>query len=157
MKPFLWNLVLAVIWVALTGTFSAGSFVAGLIVGYVVLVVAGPTVGAGGYGLRVVKTVSFLAFYLWELLQSNARVALDVMRPRMRARPAFVAIPVQSLSESQITLLANLITMTPGTLSIDVSSDHSTLYIHAMFVDDPDDVRTSIERGLVRRVKEVIE
>lgn len=157
MKPFVWNLVLAVIWVALSGMFSPAGFLVGLIVGYVVIAVAGPAVGVGGYGRRVVRTVSFLLFYLGDLLLSNLRVAMDVMRPRMRSRPAFVAIPVQDLNRNQITLLANLITMTPGTLSIDVSGDQSTLYIHAMFVDDPDAVRDSIRTGLVRRVKEVID
>lgn len=157
MKPFLWNVVLAVVWVALSGMFSLAGFLSGLIVGYVVIAVAGPAVGARGYGMRVVKTASFLVFYLWELFKSNMRVALDVIRPRMRSRPAFIALPVQGLSQSQITMLANLITMTPGTLSIDVSDDESTLYIHAMFVDDPDAVRAGIQRGLVRRVQEVID
>ncbi len=157
MKPFVWNIVLAVVWVALNGTFTAAGFLVGLLIGYVVIAMAGPAVGVRGYGMRVVRMVSFLLFYLGDLFLSNLRVALDVMRPRMRSRPAFVGIPVHDLSHTQITLLANLITMTPGTLSIDVSSDESTLYIHAMFVDDPDELRASIQKGLVRRVKEVID
>lgn len=157
MNPFAWNLVLAFIWIALSGMFSPAGFLIGLVVGYFVIALAGPAVGVKGYGKRVVRVISFLFFYLGDLILSNLRVALDVMRPRMRSRPAFVGIPVHDLSDNQITLLANLITMTPGTLSIDVSSDKSTLYIHAMFVDDPDSLRKDIRQALIRRVKEVID
>lgn len=156
MKPFLWNLLLGVIWVALTGDFTPTGFLVGLVLGYLVLALVGRTVGASGYTTRVWRRLGFLLFYLWELLLSNLRVARDVVRLRSRARPAIVAIPVDGLNHTQITLLANLITMTPGTLSLDVSSDERTLYIHAMFVDDVQGLRDSIERGLTRRVRELM-
>lgn len=157
MNPLLWNLVLAMVWIALTGDFTERGVLVGAVLGYLVVAMVGPTVGVRGYGKRVLHTIGFILFYLWDLTLSNLRVARDVVRPRSRYRPGFVAIPVASLTDRQITLLANLITMTPGTLSIDVAGDKNTLYIHAMFVDDPDQVRRSIERGLVRRVKEVIQ
>lgn len=157
MRPSVWNIILAVVWVALSGNFTAAGFLAGLLVGYLVLAVAGPAFGVHGYGLRAFRAIGFVLYYLYELVVSNLRVALDVIRPRMRSRPAFVAIPVDDLNPAQITLLANLITMTPGTLSIDVSRDESTLYIHGMFVDSPDALRRSIERGFKRRVREVLQ
>ncbi len=157
MKPFAWNLVLSLIWVLLTGTFTPANLVIGFVLGYLVLAVAGSTVGAQGYATRVWRRVGFLLFYIWELLLSNFRVARDVLRPRSTARPAIVAIPVEGLSAVQITLLANLITMTPGTLSIDTSDDRKTLYIHAMFVDDVQKLRDEIEHGLTRRVRELVQ
>ena len=156
MKPFVWNILLGLTWVALTGTFTAANFAIGIVVGYLILAVAGPTVGAKGYAGRVWRRIGFLLFYLGELLLSNLRVARDVVRPRSHASPAIVAIPVEGLNATQITLLANLITMTPGTLSIDTSSDRSTLYIHAMFVDDVQALRDEIEHGLTRRVRELM-
>lgn len=156
MKPFLWNLLLALVWVGLSGDFSPRGAVVGLVLGYAVIALAGPAVGTRGYGARVLRTVGFLLFYLGELLLSNLRVALDVLRPRSRSSPAFVAIPVEGLSDPQITLLANLITMTPGTLSIDVTDDRSKLFIHAMFVRDADGLRRTIEHDLVRRVRAVV-
>lgn len=156
MRPFIWNLLLGLIWVALTGDFTPAGYLVGVVLGYFVLVLAGPTVGARGYGGRVWRRIGFLLFYIWELLLSNLRVARDVVRLRTRARPAILAIPVEGLNPSQITLLANLITMTPGTLSIDVSSDERTLYIHALFVDDPKRLRDAIEHGLTRRVRELM-
>lgn len=157
MKSLAWNIVLAFVWVALTGDLTPRGLFVGLLLGYVIIAVVGPAVGVRGYGSRVLHVIGFFFFYLWDLTLSNLRVARDVVRPRSHSRPAFVAIPVAGLTDRQITLLANLISMTPGTLSIDVSGDQNTLYVHAMFVDDPDRLRASIERGLVRRVREVIE
>lgn len=156
MKPFVWNLLLGLIWVALTGDFTAANLLIGILLGYLILAFAGSTVGAEGYAGRVWKRIGFLFFYLWELVLSNLRVARDVIRPRSHASPAIVAIPVEGLSPPQITLLANLITMTPGTLSIDTSDDRRTLYIHAMFVDDVQKLRDEIEHSLTRRVRELI-
>jgi multicomponent Na+:H+ antiporter subunit E len=156
MRPFVWNLVLALLWVALTGVFSAGSFAAGFAIGYLVLVVAGRTLGVHGYASHGFRVMAFLLFYLKEVLVSNLRVARDILRPRMRTRPAVVAIPLDPLSPAQITLLANLITMTPGTLSLDVSDDRSTLYVHAMFMSDARALRREIKHGLERRVKGVL-
>lgn len=156
MKPFIWNIVLGLIWVALTGTFTPVNLLVGVVIGYVILAFAGSTVGAQGYAKLVWRRLGFLLFYLWELLMSNLRVAQDVVRPRSRASPAIVAIPVDGLGPVQITLLANLITMTPGTLSIDTSDDQQTLYIHAMFVDDVQALRDEIEQGLTRRVRELM-
>lgn len=156
MRAYLWNLLLALTWVALTGDFTGRGLLVGIVVGYGVIALTGPSVGTTGYATRVLGLGGFLLFYVWEVVLSNVRVAIDVLRPRSRSSPAFLAIPVDGLSDTQITLLANLITMTPGTLSIDVSDDRSTLYIHAMFVGDADAARRSIETSLVRRVKAVI-
>ncbi len=157
MKPFVWNIVLGLIWVALTGEFTPENLLVGVLLGYVILAFAGSSVGAQGYAGRVWKRIGFLLFYLWELLLSNFRVARDVVRFRSAASPAIVAIPVDGLGPVQITLLANLITMTPGTLSIDTSDDQRTLYIHAMFVDDVQKLRDEIEHGLTRRVRELMQ
>ena len=77
------------------------------------------------------------------------------MTPQQRMRPAIVAIPLDVRRDFEITLLANLITLTPGTLSLDVSSDKRVLYVHSMYVDDIDAFRREIKNGFERRVKEL--
>lgn len=94
--------------------------------------------------LRWIKAVAFLGFYIKEVILSNLRVAYDVLTPRHHMKPGFIAIPLGDLTDRQILILANLITMTPGTLSIDVSADRSILYLHAMYIDDPESVRRDI-------------
>jgi multicomponent Na+:H+ antiporter subunit E len=71
-------------------------------------------------------------------------------------RPGIVAVPLDAQTDLEITLMANLITLTPGTLSLDVSEDRHTLYVHAMFVDSPESVRDSIKNGFERRLLELI-
>ena len=70
-------------------------------------------------------------------------------------KPGIIAIPLEAKTDFEITLLANLITMTPGTLSLDLSEDRRTLYVHAMYIHDPEKIRASIKNDLERRVLEV--
>lgn len=104
---------------------------------------------------KLVYAVGLLGYFLWELVLSNLRIARDVVRPQRELAPAVVAIPLDLTSGAQITMLANLITLTPGTLSLDVSSDRKTLYIHAMSGRDPEAVRQGIKRGFERRIQEL--
>jgi len=67
-----------------------------------------------------------------------------------------VAVPLDARSDMEITLLANLITLTPGTLSLDVSDDRSVLYVHGMFVEDAQLMREQIKNGFERRVLELL-
>jgi multicomponent Na+:H+ antiporter subunit E len=73
----------------------------------------------------------------------------------MKMRPVVIAIPLEVTSEAAITMLGNLITLTPGTLTLDVSSDHSTMYVHAMDVADVDAFREGIKNGFERRILEL--
>ena len=89
------------------------------------------------------------------MLIANLRVAYEVLTPRYQMRAAIIAIPLDAESDLEITVLANLITLTPGTLSLDVSPDRKTLYIHAMHVRDVEKFRNDIKVRLERRVMEV--
>jgi multicomponent Na+:H+ antiporter subunit E len=86
---------------------------------------------------------------------SSLRVAQAVLSPRMPIRPGIFAYPLEVKSDLEITLLANLITLTPGTLSLDVSSDRKVLYVHGMFVDNPQAVIQSTHDSLEKAVLEV--
>jgi multicomponent Na+:H+ antiporter subunit E len=86
---------------------------------------------------------------------ANLRVAYEVLTPGYQMRAAIIAIPLDANSDLEITVLANLITLTPGTLSLDVSADRKILYIHAMHVHDVEKFRKEIKVRLERRVMEV--
>jgi len=104
---------------------------------------------------KILQALGLLAFFSWELILANLRVARDVLRPLRKLRPAIVAIPLDLESGAQITLLANLITLTPGTMSLDVSSDRKVLYIHAMDGRDLENLRRGIKLGFERYIKEL--
>jgi multicomponent Na+:H+ antiporter subunit E len=151
-----WNLILAMVWATLSGSLSAGNMLAGFIFGYVVLRFTqrhNPTFSA--YFGKTPKLLIFILFFIWDLMKSNARVAYDVLTPRHHMRPAVSGVPLEAKTDAEITILANLLTVTPGTLSLDVSTDRSTLYIHAMYLDDEEQLRAQI-KDLERRVIELL-
>ncbi len=156
MNGFLLNLILAFVWAALTGEFALRNLVAGFALGFVILFVTRRVVGVPRYGHHTLNVIRLVGFFVWELIKANLRVAYDVLTPDLQIRPGVVAIPLDVRTDAEITLLANLITLTPGTLSLDVSADRSVLYIHAMYIDDPKAVRLRIKRGFERRVIEVL-
>jgi len=92
---------------------------------------------------------AFWPYYLYEVIRSNFRVAYDVVTPKDHFSPAIVALPIEEMNDIQLLMLNNLITMTPGTLALDVSDDRRTLYIHAMYAEDVDhlihDFKTNFE------------
>jgi multicomponent Na+:H+ antiporter subunit E len=100
--------------------------------------------------------LGFALFYVWELILANLRVAYDVLTPKPRIRPGVLAIPLQAKTDAEITMLANLITLTPGSVSLDVSSDRRFLYLHAMYIADVEKYRESIKEQMERRVLEVL-
>ena len=156
MNVFLWNLLLALIWTAISGQFTLMNLLVGFVVGYGVLFLTQGVMGQSTYFLKVYRVVNFALFFFWELFLANLRVAHDVVTPRLRMRPGVIAIPLDAQTDAEITLLANLISLTPGSLSLDVSEDRRTLYIHAMFIQDPEQLRRHIKEGFERRLLEVL-
>jgi len=148
------NLLLALAWMALTGTFDPLNFAAGFILGYLMLRLVQQPEDPKNYFQRATLVIRFIFFYLKELLIANLRVAGTVLSPQMMMTPAVIAIPLDTDSELSISLLANLITLTPGSLTLDISADCSVLYVHTMYADDIDQFRLSI-KDLERRVLEV--
>jgi multicomponent Na+:H+ antiporter subunit E len=148
------NLLLALAWMALTGAFDPLNFAVGFVLGYLMLRLVQRSDDPKNYFQRAALVIRFVFFYLKELLIANIRVAGTVLSPKMSMTPAVVAIPLEAESELSIALLANLITLTPGSLTLDISADCSVMYIHTMYADDIDQFRLSI-KDLERRVLEV--
>jgi multicomponent Na+:H+ antiporter subunit E len=148
--------MLMLVWVFSVGQFTLASLLTGFLLGFVVVAVAQRAMGQGGYLRRVRQTFGMAVFFLKELVVASLLVAYEVVTATERQRPGIVAIPLDAKSDAQITLLSNLITLTPGTLTVDVSEDRSTMYVHGMFVGDPDEFRRQIKEGFERRVMEVI-
>ena len=157
MKFFQINLLLAGGWCALFGTFDLGTFVWGFLLAFAALSLSSPMFGQTAYFKRMLLSARLGAYFLYQLTVSGMRVAWDVITPAHRSRPAIVAVPLDIKEPIQITVLANLISLTPGSLSLDVSPDGKTLYVHEMFADDPDETRRRIKTGFERLVREAME
>lgn len=78
----------------------------------------------------------FLVVFLRELVRANLRVAWEVLTPGFSMQAGIVRVPTHCRSEWEMLLLANTITMTPGTLSLEVDTDNWELYVHTLYVPD---------------------
>lgn len=153
---FLANILIALAWTAIMGEVTLPVMSTGFALGYVVLYFTRPSLGESTYFSKVDRRFRFNIYFVRELVKSNFRVAYRVIRNPKSVRPAIIAIPLEVESDFEITCLANLITLTPGTLSIDLSEDRKTLYVHALFADDIDVIRAEITEQLQRRLLEAL-
>jgi len=149
------NISLAVVWAALIGPFSLTNLLAGFVLGYLSLLITTRGGERGGYVWRVRAAIFFVVFVVYELIAANMRVAWYPVSNLKDLRPAVLAIPLEPMSDIQITTLANLITLTPGTLTIDVAPDRRMMFVHFMHVDDADEEIAGIKSGFERRILEV--
>jgi len=155
-NPFSINLVLAVVWAALSGGFSLANLLIGFVVGYFTLWIMQPLFPASRYCQKF-KGVALLAlFFLWELLVSSIKVAWSVVTPLKHSKPGIISVPLDVTSDTEITVLGNLISLTPGSLSLDVSADRKHLVVHAMFIENAEDFRRDIKLGMEHRVREAL-
>ena len=148
------NIMLAFAWSAMTGSFNFVNVVFGFAIGAVSLSLIREQLGSRVHYKRFYGAISLALTFLWELVKSSVIVAGIVLSPRRKLRPAIIAYPLDVTTDAEITLLANLITLTPGTLSMDVSEDSKTLYVHAIDAPDPEatiaDIKSSFERRIER-------
>jgi len=107
---------------------------------------------------RVPAILALIWLFARELVLSAIRVGVLVLQPDLKARlrPAMLAFPLTVKSDLAITLLANLITLTPGTLSVDVSADKAVLFIHVIDLADQHALTAEIAGGFERRVAAVL-
>lgn len=117
---------------------------------------------AGGWPHRTMvrgwRIGSFVAYMVWDFVQSNLQVLAEVVRPRLHSTPAVVEVRLASRTDREVVSLANLLTLTPGTLTLEVFHDPPTLFVHGMFVRDPEEFRQQVlalERRMLAALRPV--
>lgn len=153
---FLLNLVLAIIWAAVTGSFEAVNILFGFLISSFALWLIREQFSTSIYFVRAYRLLVLLGVFLYELVLSTMRVIRIVWTPGHGFKAGFIAFPLTCDRNIEITLLANLITLTPGTLSVDVSDDRTTLYIHALDVPDVGQFRDEVAKGFERKIMEAL-
>ena len=154
MWRYLNNILLALVWAALTGSFTLANFALGLLLGWLALYLVREQLELRQGRNRAGRILSLAVLFIKELILSGWRVARLVTSPRMDLRPGIFAYPLKVSSDFEITLLANLITLTPGTLSVEVSGDRRTLFVHAIDCSDVDKTVQEIRDGFERKIEE---
>jgi Multisubunit Na+/H+ antiporter, MnhE subunit len=157
MNPLMIVIVLALIWGAITGTFSGLNLLLGAGIGTLAVLLLRTNFGPPRRLRQLRNATSLAVLFLYELAVSAVRVAIVVLTPNMKAalQPAIIAFPLSVKSDAEITLLANLITLTPGTLSVDVSADRRFLYVHALAYGSRESLIADIAGGFEAKVREV--
>lgn len=152
------NLLLALVWAALQGELSLATLLTGMVLGYLILLalVRGGVLPPSPYIGRVHRVLGLAAYFFWELIKANLRLALDVATPRYNMRPGIIALPLDITRDGQILLLSMLINTTPGSVALDVSPDRRTLYVHVMYMDSAEAAREELKTGFERRVLGVL-
>ncbi len=136
---------LLVVWLFLWEGVSLANVLAGLALASL-LVVLFPMRPRGIPGaFRPVAVARFLGFFAWKLVEASVIVAWEVVTPQNRINEGIVAIPIRGVSDTLTTLVANAISLTPGTLTLEVRHQPAVLYVHVLHLEDIDAVRRDVQ------------
>lgn len=150
------TLMLTVVWTLLQNEVSAGMVIFGLILGIIIPILTSAWWPDRPSGFRMGKMIIYCLIVIWDIMVANVQVAWIVLtRPNSKLRPAWVVVPLELRQPEAITILAGTITLTPGTVSADLSDAGHSLLVHALDTEDPDAVRDEIKHRYERRLLEI--
>lgn len=148
------NLLIAVIWMFFSD-FTFSNLLFGYVIGFVLLLAFSPFIPGPFYFKRAWAIIKLTGLFAKELVLANLDVVKWAYKPKMDMNSGIMAIPIELTSSSEITLLANLITLTPGTLSVEVSQDNQYIYVHALDMPDVDESIQEIKDSFEKAIMEV--
>ncbi|WP_164216255.1 Na+/H+ antiporter subunit E [Virgibacillus sp. YIM 98842] len=151
------NILMAVIWMLLQNSYSIVDFLFGYIIGILILFALRRFLVFDFYFRRVWAFIKLTIIFFKELVLANIDMIKIILKPKMDIKPGIVAIPTQLETDLEITLLAALITLTPGTLSMDFSDDSSLIFVHAIDIDSKEDTIRNILDSFEKAILEVTE
>ena len=157
MTLFALNILLALAWAALWGGMGLANLMAGFVLGFFVLRLARGLIPEGqqGYFRVLPQTILLAAYFLKELVKSCIQVARDCIKRDPQLTPTIVHMPLDVKTDLEIFLVANLITLTPGTLTLDVAEDRSYLVVHSIYGGDDDALIADLKAGMEAHVMKV--
>jgi len=142
------------LWVALWADLTVGNVLGGLIVALVVVGVARPTgvTGLERTNFRPLSALIYVGYFLWQLVKANLVVAWEIITPGLKIHRAIIAVPMHSTSAGVVTLIANSVTLTPGTVTVYIAEKSSsdggaierTLFVHVLHFLDVESVRRDV-------------
>ncbi|HSW67218.1 MAG TPA: Na+/H+ antiporter subunit E, partial [Bacteroidales bacterium] len=149
------NVFLTIVWISLTMKFALSNVIFGFILSYLILWLINGSQNKT-YFARIPRMLDFLATFIWQIVAGGVKIAWDIATPRHYMKPGIIAFPLSAKTDIEITLLANIITLTPGTMSIDVSGDRKILYVYAVYINNEQKLIDSIKNSLEKKLLEAI-
>jgi len=157
LQNFLLNILLTFVWVALTGQLDYSNFVFGYTMGFFILWMVNRSVKANTeYFYRVPKIFAFIILFFYDLLKANYEVTKDVITPNYNMKPGIVKYQMEAKTDFEITMLANMIALTPGTVVIDLSKDKRFMYIHVMYLANKEEFIRRLSNRIEKKLLEII-
>ena len=152
------TVLLTIVWLLLVNRFSWNSVLFGFFLGVLIPFVIRPYWPNMSPMRGPVKIAEYILVVLWDIVMANLTVAyLILFRRAADLQPAWIAIPLDLRTPEAITTLAGTITLTPGTVSCDLSAQGHNLLVHCLHAPDPDAVRDEIKTRYEARLKEIFE
>ncbi len=157
LQNFLLNILLTFVWVALTGQLDYANFVFGYTLGFFILWMVNRSVKANTeYFYRVPKIFAFILMFFYDLLKANFEVMKDVVTPNYNMKPGIIKYEMAAKTDFEITMLANMIALTPGTVVVDLSKNKKFMYIHVMYLSDKEEFIKNLSNRIERKLLEII-
>lgn len=157
LQNFLLNILMTFIWVALTGQLNYTNFLFGFVLGFFLLwMINTKNSSAQGYFYRVPKIILFVLNFFYDMIKANIEVTIDVLTPNYNMKPGIIKYEMDAKSDFEITMLANMIALTPGTVVIDISKDKKYMYIHAMYLSDIDKFKKNMKKRTEIKLLEIL-
>lgn len=155
--PYL-SAVLAIVWMLLVNRFAWGSLVFAILLGIAIPALTSPYWPDRARLRNPVKIAAYGLLVLRDIIVANVQVAMIVLfKPNSQLQPAWITVPLDLRSPEAITVLAGTVTLTPGTVSSDLSQDGHALLVHCLHAPDPDSVIRDIKSRYEARLKEIFE
>jgi multicomponent K+:H+ antiporter subunit E len=155
--PFL-TVLLAVVWTLLQNNVSAGMVVFGIILGVIIPAMTARWWPDRPDKMRLIPMLRYIVLVIWDILVANVHVAWVILtKSNDQMKPNWVVVPLELKSPEAITILAGTITLTPGTVSADLSNEGHSLLVHALDAEDPDAVCDEIKERYERRLLEIFQ
>lgn len=150
------TLILAVTWILLQNDVTSGMVVFGIILGIIIPWMTSIWWPDAPVEFRLGKMIAYSVIVIWDIIVANIQVAKIVLFvPNKDLKPAWIVVPLELKEPEAITLLAGTITLTPGTVSADLSDEGHSLLVHVLHTDDPDAVRDDIKVRYEQRLLEI--
>lgn len=149
------NVFLAWIWMFFSNDYSTITFFKGYFFGLLIIIILRRFFQSRFYLLSVIAIIKLSVIFLSELIKANIAVLKVILSPSSKMKPGIFSFETSLTKGWEITLLSNLITLTPGTLVMEVSDDNKTLYIHAIDIDDAEQIKHDIKNTFEKAIKEV--
>ncbi|EZH67858.1 Na+/H+ antiporter subunit E [Geomicrobium sp. JCM 19038] len=154
---FLINILIMLLWASLQQSYHSSDLLIGFVIGAIIVYFLRGALNQTFYMRKVWALTKLVGLFIKELVTANYDMIKIVLNPRLNKdiKPGIIAVPTTLKYDWEITVLSMLVTLTPGTLTMDYSSDARTLYIHSMHVDDRQKVIDDITNSFERAIREV--